>query len=124
MHCTGCGAELTTDLNFCTSCGRSVAGQSEAESNARPNTSSVTSTYLYRMIQIPPTISVRAHEQTGGEASGYLEAVAMEQAAQGWDFYRVDTIGVVTQPGCLASLFGARQTFLEYFVVTFRKLNR
>lgn len=77
--------------------------------------------YEYRMIQLPPTISVQAKEWRGQEAAFYLQNVANEQAAQGWEFYRVDTVGVVTQPGCLAMVFGARQTLIEYFVVTFRR---
>lgn len=73
------------------------------------------------MIQIPPTIVVREEEELGNEAADYLESLANEQALQGWEFYRVDTIGVETRPGCLASLFGARQSLEEYYVVTFRR---
>ncbi len=77
--------------------------------------------YEYRMVQIPPTIEVKAREQRGNEAAYYLQSIANEQAREGWEFYRVDTIGVVTRPGCFGALFGARQTLVEYFVVTFRK---
>jgi hypothetical protein len=78
-------------------------------------------TYEYRMIQIPPAISIKAKDVRGNEAAYYLQSIANEQAAQGWEFYRVDTIGIVTQPGCLASLLGAKQTVIEYYVVTFRR---
>ena len=77
--------------------------------------------YEYKMIQIPPTIVVKAKEQQGNEAAYYLQSLANEQAAGGWEFYRVDTVGVVTKPGCLASLVGAKQTLIEYYVVTFRR---
>lgn len=77
--------------------------------------------YEYRMIQIPPSISVPAKEWRGQEAAFYLQSIANEQAAQGWEFYRVDRVGVVVQPGCLAALLGARQSLIEYFVVTFRR---
>ena len=77
--------------------------------------------YEYMMIQMPPTISVPAKEWRGHEAAFYLQSIANEQAAQGWEFYRVDTVGVVVKPGCLGMLFGARQSLVEYFVVTFRK---
>ena len=73
------------------------------------------------MVQIPPVIAVKQKEYQGNEASYYLQSVANEHASQGWEFYRVDTIGVVTNPGCLASLLGAKQTHIEYYVVTFRK---
>ena len=68
--------------------------------------------YEYKMIQMPPTISVPAKEWHGHEAAFYLQSIANEQAAQGWEFYRVDTVGVVVQPGCLAMLFGARQSLV------------
>lgn len=77
--------------------------------------------YQYMMRQIPPTISVKQKEYQGNEAAFYLQSIANEQAAQGWEFYRVDTVGVVTNPGCLAALLGAKQMHIEYYVVTFRR---
>lgn len=78
--------------------------------------------YEYRMIQMPPTIVVPAKELRGQEAAYYLQSIANEQASQGWEFYRVDTVGVVVQPGCLAMLLGAKQSVVEYFVATFRRV--
>ncbi|MHB9130445.1 MAG: DUF4177 domain-containing protein [Armatimonadota bacterium] len=77
--------------------------------------------FEYKMVQVPPTIVVQAKEARGNEAAYYLEQVANQYAAQGWEFYRVDTVGVVTQPGCLAGILGAKQTVVDYFVVTFRR---
>lgn len=77
--------------------------------------------FEYQMLQVPPTISVKAKEARGNEAAYYLQYVVNEQAAKGWEFYRVDTIGVVSNPGCLAGLFGGQQTTTDYYVVTFRK---
>lgn len=76
--------------------------------------------YRYKMVQIPPQITVKAKEHRGNEAARYLQSLVNEAAEKGWEFYRVDTIGVATQPGCLARLFGARQTLIHYYVVTFR----
>ena len=77
--------------------------------------------YEYKMVQVPPTIEVKAKDWRGNEAAYYLQSIANEQAAQGWEFYRVDTVGVVTRPGCLGALLGAKQTLIEYYVVTFRR---
>jgi hypothetical protein len=77
--------------------------------------------YQYKMIQLPRNIAVKAKEKRGQEAAIYLQGVADEQAQQGWEFYRIDTFGVVTQPGCLAALFGAKETYINYYVATFRK---
>ena len=77
--------------------------------------------YQYMMVQIPPNIVIKQKEFQGNEAAAYLQSVANEHASKGWEFYRVDTIGVVTQPGCFAALLGAKQMTLEYYVVTFRR---
>jgi len=79
--------------------------------------------YQYKMVQISPTIWVSAKEgRDQGVAADYLEEVVNTHAVQGWEFYRIDTIGVTEQPsGCLATLFGSKATNLNYYVVTFRK---
>lgn len=80
--------------------------------------------YEYMMVQVPPTIVVKQKEQAGNEAAVYLQSIANQYATQGWEFYRVDTVGVVVQPGCMASLFGAQRTVTEYYVVTFRQAKQ
>jgi hypothetical protein len=57
--------------------------------------------YDYKVAQVPPNIDVRKRDQAGNEAAIYLQTIANEQTAQGWEFYRVDTIDVKLQPGCL-----------------------
>lgn len=52
-----------------------------------------------------------------------LELIASERAATGWEFYRVNTIGVVTKPGCPGGLLGAKEVLREHYVVTFRRGN-
>ncbi len=75
--------------------------------------------YQYKMVQAAPHI--RLEKETGSEAADYLEGVVNRYAQQGWEFYRVDSIGVVVKPGCLAGLFGARSYAVNYHVITFRK---
>jgi hypothetical protein len=77
--------------------------------------------FQYKMIQIPPQISVRQKDVKGQEAALYLEHVVNDYARQGWEFQRVDEIGVHEHPGCLAALFGARASKLSYYVITFRQ---
>lgn len=77
--------------------------------------------YEYKMIQVPPSIVVKEREHRGQEAAHYLESIVNEQAATGWEFYRVDSIGVVTKPGCLGGLLGAKEALREFYVVTFRR---
>jgi hypothetical protein len=51
----------------------------------------------------------------------YLQGLANELATQGWEFYRVDSLDVLSSPGCLGSLLGGKQTVLSYSVATFRR---
>lgn len=80
-------------------------------------------TYEYKMMQVPPTIVVKEKGWRGQEAAYYLESLVNEQAAKGWEFYRVDAVGVAIKPGCLAGLLGVKETLREYYVVTFRARN-
>jgi len=77
--------------------------------------------FQYKMVQIPPAINVRQKDVKGQEAAVYLEGVVNEYVRQGWEFQRVDSIGVKEQPGCLAALFGARTIDYIYYVITFRR---
>ena len=77
--------------------------------------------YEYKMLQIPPRIQVKIKVALGNEAADYLETIVNKWSSENWEFYRVDTIGVVTTPGCLASLFGAKAVNLDYYVITLRR---
>ena len=78
-------------------------------------------TFEYKMVQVPPNIAVKAKEHRGNEAAVYLEDVVNRYAKDGWDFYRVDSIGVNVQPGCFAALFGSKAQSASYYVITFRR---
>jgi hypothetical protein len=81
----------------------------------------------YKMVQIPPNLSAQAKGLFASApdpsqlAAQYLEQQVGHMAQQGWEFYRVDPIGVRTAPGCLAGLFGAKESYSIYYVITFRR---
>jgi hypothetical protein len=77
--------------------------------------------YQYLMVQVPSNLGVKSSSYQGNEAAQFLQNVVNHHAAQGWEFYRVDKLGIVTTPGCLAALFGAKQLQMEFSVVTFRR---
>jgi hypothetical protein len=77
--------------------------------------------YEYKMIQIPPNIAVQMKTHKGNEAAVYLENAVNKYAEQGWEFYRVDSLGVHLQPGCFGFLTGKREEDNIYYVITFRK---
>ena len=77
--------------------------------------------FQYKMIQVPPNIQVQANQHKGNEAASYLEIVVNQHAKDGWEFYRIDSIGVNVKPGCLAALLGRKEDSYTYYVVSFRK---
>jgi hypothetical protein len=65
----------------------------------------------YKMIQIPRDIQV----------AQYMEGIANQHAADGWEFHRVDRIGASSSTGCLGALLGHKEIEESYYVITFRK---
>ncbi len=78
-------------------------------------------TYEHKMVQIKPTIAVHGSAHSGDDAARYLQDVVDQHTADGWEFYRVDTLSVAVPPGCLAAFFGAAPAHDQYYVVTFRR---
>ncbi|WP_368928647.1 DUF4177 domain-containing protein [Alcaligenes faecalis] len=77
--------------------------------------------YTYKMVQVPPNITVDAKKHKGNEAAAYLQGVVNAHAEEGWEFHRIDSIGVQTTAGCLGALFGKKAEFSRYHVISFRK---
>jgi hypothetical protein len=72
------------------------------------------------MVQVPPNVEVGAKHK-GNEAAAYLEGIVNSMAQDGWEFFRVDQIGVNVRPGCIAGLLGQKDSYSIYYVITFRK---
>ncbi|WP_257293669.1 DUF4177 domain-containing protein [Endozoicomonas sp. YOMI1] len=78
--------------------------------------------FEYKMIQIPSDLAVQAKDSNGQDAATYLEKVVNEQARQGWEFYRIDSLSVEVKAGCLDALKGkSAQAATNYSVISFRK---
>ena len=77
--------------------------------------------YVYKMVQVPPNIEVKANKHRGNEAAVYLETVVNEYASEGWEFYRIDSIGVSVKAGCFDALKGKKDSMASYYVISFRK---
>jgi hypothetical protein len=79
--------------------------------------------YEYMMEQIPQVIEISSGSSHAGRAAAYLQSVVDSYAKRGWEFYRVDEIGVRRNAGCLGALFGMSGETVLYYVVTFRRLS-
>jgi hypothetical protein len=75
--------------------------------------------YEYYMVQIPSTFAGRQGQTTGTEIASYVQEWANKLAAQGWEFYRIDSMGMTEMPGCLS--FGSGSTYTQYSIMTFRR---
>ena len=147
-ECNNCGEEHEDHFDFCWNCGsgkdgklakdqagfRAMKDEVAESKHSGENISSYRTTrrvakekgkksYAYRVVQIPANIQISRKHFQGGEAASYMESVINEHAAQGWEFYRVDQIGVQVNPGCLGALLGREASELKYYVITFRSLE-
>ena len=77
--------------------------------------------YRYKMVQVPQVISLAKDVAMGNQAAGYLETVVNNHAREGWEFFRVDELGIRENPGCLSGFFGAQPFTLIHNVITFRR---
>lgn len=77
--------------------------------------------YTYKMVQIPPNISVDMKTHKGNEAAAYIQNIVNSYAEDGWEFYRIDSVGVDLQPGCFGGLSGQKAQSNVYYVISFRK---
>lgn len=75
--------------------------------------------FEYKMVQLPQTFVLK--KDTGNEIAVYLETLAREWASKGWEFHRIDSVGVAVNPGCLGAFTGVKATMTYYNIVTFRK---
>ena len=49
--------------------------------------------YEYKIVAVPPSIDLKGTTQNGQEAAIYLKAQVDDHAVEGWDFYRIASVG-------------------------------
>ena len=98
-----------------------VASEDKSSSGEVYSQVKTKSRYEYKMVQVPPGISVQSKDHRGNEAAAYLQTIVDSHAQDGWEFYRVDEIGVTVKPDCIAGLFGQTDSYSLYYVVSFRR---
>jgi hypothetical protein len=76
--------------------------------------------YVYKMIQVPRTIS-SSQRDSNQAAANYVQEVVDQMVRDGWEFYRIDQINVAAKPGCLGALLGQQASVEAYNIISFRK---
>ncbi len=79
--------------------------------------------YEYYMLQIPSNFAARQNTTAGNEIAAYVQDWANRLSSDGWEFYRIDTMGMTEMPGCLGGLFGGQATHTQYSIMTFRRVR-
>lgn len=74
--------------------------------------------YVYHVV---PFIGKIKSGQTADEVSRQLNALINDTVAKGWEFYQLGEVNIQIAPGCLAALFGARNSYVTYNQVIFRR---
>lgn len=71
--------------------------------------------------KVVPFIGKIKSSQSASEVSSQLQAVINAEASQGWELDQVQAVNIEVKPGCLAGLFGAKEVYIKFDQVIFRK---
>lgn len=74
--------------------------------------------YQYKVV---PFIGQIKSNQSAVEVAKQLESAIAQNAAQGWEFCQLSDVNIQIQPGCLAGLLGAKESYARFDQLIFRK---
>lgn len=77
-------------------------------------------TYQYKVV---PFIGKIKSSQSASEVSSQLQSLINENASQGWELDQIQAVNIEVKPGCLAGLFGAKEVYVKFDQVIFRKAS-
>jgi len=71
--------------------------------------------------KVVPFIGKIKSSQSAAEVSGQLQSLINAEAGQGWELDQIQAVNIEVKPGCLAGLFGAKEVYIKFDQVIFRK---
>lgn len=78
--------------------------------------------YEYRVVPFKGTIKSAVYTtENAQEVARQQQAVIDENAVGGWEFYRIDHVEFVANPGCLGFLTGRQAGVITFDQMTFRR---
>ncbi|MCL2348402.1 MAG: DUF4339 domain-containing protein [Planctomycetaceae bacterium] len=91
-----------------------------------PVSSPAQAQYEYKCVAAPGVLSVmatRGASQVSDEAKTVASygLIINRECYDGWEFYSMESINVLSQPGCLAALFGVKAGITAYNMLVFRR---
>ncbi len=76
--------------------------------------------YQYRVV---PFMGRMKGSGSANDVSKQLESVINTETRDGWEFLQLGSVDIQVSPGCLASLFGSKVSYMSYDQVIFRRSN-
>ncbi len=71
--------------------------------------------------KVVPFIGKIKSGQMAGEVSSQLESVINQHASQGWTLDQIQSVNIEVKPGCLAGLFGAKESYVKFDQIVFKQ---
>ncbi len=117
--CANCGYENSSNRSTCKNCRQPLIVSTPPERILEEDRSSAE----YRYLVVPFVGKLRAGVfdlENANKVTEQLQNLINSYTVYGWDFYRIEKVNILVQPGCLASLFGVQASFLTFDQVIFR----
>jgi hypothetical protein len=74
--------------------------------------------YQYKVV---PFMGRIRGSSSANEVSKQLETMINTEARDGWEFCQLGDVNIEVSPGCIASLFGSKASYMQYDQVIFRR---
>jgi hypothetical protein len=132
VTCTNCGLENIADRRTCKHCQTALepahhltpATAYTAPHATAPQSSLPVAASGYEYLVVPFVGNLKSglfNLQNAGAVTLHLQSVINHYVAQGWDYYSTEKINILVTAGCLASLFGQRDSFITFDQIIFRR---
>lgn len=74
--------------------------------------------YTYKVV---PFIGKIKSNQTAADVSAQMQDLINSFAAQDWEYVSMENVNIQVQPGCLPGLLGAKESYIRFDQIVFRK---
>jgi hypothetical protein len=125
--CQSCGKANAVNRDTCFSCGKSFVSDPvpAASSSLRGLQDEIVAAVLEEDYRVVPFIGRMNtgffSTENAGTVSRQLQDLINLHSRQGWEFHSMTKVDVEVAPGCLASLFGAKSSYITFDQVIFRR---
>jgi hypothetical protein len=121
-ECTACGAEVALEDEKCPNCGADISELDEDVVLESEKSAGTAADGDYLVIPFIGKIKGGFFSSENAETvSRQLQSLINQYSRQGWEFHNIAKVDIEVTPGCLASLFGAKTSYITFDQVVFRR---